>query len=237
VTLYVYAYFLIGICLNLSVLPLTWVTLPDAVHAIDQRGRHAAIDQLTALAPVVYLLLLPALALLVTFGLEILRGIFGATFTDAEIQTLYELASILSLVAVTGVLYFLALSMLLARRQWATAAWVAGVAIGLHALVIAAGPSSSAIDIATSHSIASALSACVAAAVLLRRHVLASGARVLGRVAPIAALTAVFPGVRLMLGWDLSLISTLLGGALATIFYLGLVVSLRRPLDLRLARS
>jgi peptidoglycan biosynthesis protein MviN/MurJ (putative lipid II flippase) len=236
VTLYVYAYFLIGICLNLSVLPLTWVTLPDAVDAIGARGRRAANDYLAALAPVVYAFLMPALALLVTFGHDILQGIFGSTFTEGGIQELYDLASILCLVAVTGVVYFLALSMLLARREWAVAARVACVAVGLHVLVIGAGPSGSATAVATCHSVATALSAAVAGVVLLKREFFGTMARLIFRVAPITAITAVFPAIRFVIGWDLSLRSALLGGCLAMTSYFLLLLRLRRPLKLGLAR-
>ena len=236
VTLYVYAYFLIGICLNISVLPLTWVTLPDAVEAIDTRGEHAAIDHLGVLAPVVYALLLPALALIVTFGSELLQGIFGSAFTDDEVHRLHELASILGLVALAGVPYFLALSMLLARRRWATAAWVAGISVALHALVIAIGPSDRAIDVAISHSVATGVSACVATVVLLRGDVFAFGARMLQRVAPLAGLVLAFPGVRFLLGWELTPASALLGALLATIIYLALLVRFQKPSRLGLSR-
>jgi peptidoglycan biosynthesis protein MviN/MurJ (putative lipid II flippase) len=133
-TIYSYAYFVIGVMLNLSSVPLSVTILPRVVADLGRLGPRAVISNLTLVVPYVMVVLLPMLSAFAAYGKPVLSAVFRTALTPSNITQLYTIAVCLAPMAIAASVYAVAGSMLLARRQW----WAA-IVVSLVTLVGEAG--------------------------------------------------------------------------------------------------
>lgn len=192
IIVYSYAFFLVGLMLNLTSYPLSLVTLPDVVEAVAARGRDAAREQLNEVIPYLFAVLVPMAVGLVVFGEPLLRLIFQSALSPESIQLMHDIASVLCVMVIFTSLYVLAGTTLLALQRWRGALLVGSSSIVLHLVAIRLLSSGEPSHVAVAHAAASATVVAVLLAVLLGRTAVRWTLMAIRQALPALAFSVVF---------------------------------------------
>jgi peptidoglycan biosynthesis protein MviN/MurJ (putative lipid II flippase) len=200
VTLYAYAFYAVGLILNVSSAPLSLVTLPNLVESIAARGKPAAEQQLAVVTPFVCSVLAPLLAALVAFGKPLIDGLFAAALSPDSRMTLYELTIILGAAMIPLSSFTLTGSVALALGLAKRAVGVATVGVVFHGVALYAGAPYGASGVAVGHVAASAALALLVLVAVFERRTITVVKRLTRGCLPAFLLAAVFAPLRLALG-------------------------------------
>jgi O-antigen/teichoic acid export membrane protein len=233
VTQYAYAYYVTGLLLNLSVLPLAIVTLPDLVDEMRSGASEASRRYMLTMAPYVAFLLAPALVAFVAFSEPLLRLMFDSGLGEHGVSVMYETASTLTLAMVAISVFTLGAAILAAQRRWSLAAGVAAASVLIYAIALTlfAGKPDS---VAIGHAVAAACSAAMLLAVIFGRETLRMLGALAWRCSPALALSLPIVAGRLLLGDDPTAAEAALGATLGLGVYLILALVLWRSVAGRL---
>ena len=226
VTVYSYAYYGVAMMLNLSSAPVSVVMLPRLMDALATKGRAALRDQLLAVVPYVFCVLMPMIAGFIAFGKPLLEVLLSPELSQHGIDQLYGLAIVLTLMVISASLFTLVGSLLLALREWNKVFYVAVTGVIVHVVAIYGVARFGAFAVASAHAAATALMAVV----LLRATFGSDFVGVLGavirRTAPAFGLSIVFPVVSAGFGAHPSAAAALGGLAVGCVGYGALAVVL-----------
>lgn len=124
-TAYSYAFYIVGLLLNVCVLPLALVSLPDLVDAIQRRGARAVDEHLLVVVPALFIALLPLVVTFVAFGEPVVSSVFGGALGADATASLWSAAAALVPFTVGAGLIALCNAALLAERRPKAAALIA----------------------------------------------------------------------------------------------------------------
>jgi O-antigen/teichoic acid export membrane protein len=225
-TLYAYAYYITGVMLNVSVLPLAAVTLPELVSNVARINVSAVRDLLRLVPPYIFAVLLPMLAGFASLGEPLLNAAFSSVLSDATVRELYEICLWLELMMIPTAMYYLGGSMLLALHRWTSAIAAAGISIVIHLALLYPAADFGAQSVAAAHAGAALLATIVVLTFALGRDTPAAVWDIARLSWPAVALSGVFVAARVPVADRLGLLTaivTLLGAAAV---YVALVIRL-----------
>jgi peptidoglycan biosynthesis protein MviN/MurJ (putative lipid II flippase) len=225
-TLYAYAYYITGVMLNVSVLPLAAVTLPELVSNVARIKTTAVRDLLRLVPPYVFAVLLPMLAGFASFGEPVLTAAFGRVLSDASIRELYELCLWLELMMIPTAMYYLGGSMLLALHRWNGAIAAAGISIAIHLTLLYPAADFGAQAVAAAHALAALLATVVVVTLALGRETPAAAWDIARLSWPAVALSGVFVAARISVADRLGLMTAIVTLLAASAVYVALVIRL-----------
>lgn len=220
-TLYSYAYYIVGLMLNLSAAPLSLTILPRLVASLSARGRPAVRETLLTVMPFAFFVLVPFVVGFAAFGRPVMGSVFGPVLSAASVDQMYSVAVILELMLVFASVYTFAGSLLLALREWRRAMQVAFVTVGAQAILIYPVAHFGPLAVAGAHSAAAGVSALALLFATFGRETMSTVLAVVRRVSPALALGAIFLIARVPLGAHPSAVVALAAAALALVAYVG----------------
>jgi peptidoglycan biosynthesis protein MviN/MurJ (putative lipid II flippase) len=233
VTQYAYAYYMIGVLLNLSVLPLSIVTLPDLVDQVRTGAPDAARRYMLTIGPYVAFLLVPALVAFVAFSEPLLGLVFDSGLGTTGVETMYATASTLALAMVAISVFTLGAAIVAAQRRWTLAAAVAAGSVGLYAVALTAlggDPE----RVAIGHVLGAASSTAILLVGIFGRDMPNVIGELARRCLPAIPLALPLVGLRLLIGDDPSPAEAALGAAAGLGIYVVFAVLLWRSVGGRL---
>lgn len=138
ITAYTLAFFVVSLLLNVSFSALALASMPDLVARTQDSGLRAAERQLVAVSEHAFLILAPLLACLLAFGKPLLVALIGPFVARSEIDLIYSLSVVFSVMAVVYGLFLTGGTIILALRRWrrilvisAASVAIQGAALGL----------------------------------------------------------------------------------------------------------
>jgi O-antigen/teichoic acid export membrane protein len=233
VTQYAYAYYVTGLLLNLSVLPLYIVTLPDLVDEMRNGAHQAARRYLMTISPYVAFLLVPALVAFVAFSEPLLKIVFDPGLGADGVRVMYETGSTLTLAMVSISVFTLGSAIVAAQRRWRMAAGVAVGSVLIYAVVLTAFGGDPE-RVAIGHAVAAGCSATMLFSVIFGREVLPIVGALAWRCLPALLLALPLVALRLLLGDEETAAEAALGATLGLATYLILALALWRSVAGRL---
>ncbi|MDQ3648285.1 MAG: hypothetical protein M3433_06845 [Actinomycetota bacterium] len=202
VTVYAYAFYITGILLNLSVLPVAMVTLPDLLERLAAEGPSARREHLRRVAPFVFAVLVPALICLISFGEPLLAVAFGSVLSLSSVSEMHDIIVRLSLFALSAAVFALASTLLVALGRWVAAVVVAAINVLLHILAIYGFAHGDPTNVAAGHAAATLCATALLFALVLGREAPRAGVELAWAIAPAFAFATIFPLLRAALGDD-----------------------------------
>ncbi len=233
VTQYAYAYYVTGLLLNLSVLPLYIVTLPDLVDEMRTGAYQAARRYLVTISPYVAFLLVPALVAFVAFSKPLLKLVFEPGLGADGVRVMYETGSTLTLAMVSISVFTLGSAIVAAQRRWRMAAGVAVGSVLIYAVALTAFGGDPE-RVAIGHAVAAGCSIAMLLAVIFGRGTPRIVGALAWRCLPALPLSLPLVALRLLLGAEETAAEAALGATLGLAIYLILALALWRSVAGRL---
>jgi putative peptidoglycan lipid II flippase len=197
ITIYTYAFMLVGVVLNVTSVALGFVLLPNLVRALERDGPGAVTQQLVQVCTFGSLFFAPVLAALVVYGEPLLGLLLGPFLSDASIMLLHEVSSILCAYAVaTAVLQSLVFA-LVALGRWRITLALAAFWFGLQVVLVASLGHLGITWVAVAHVIAVWLTAGVMLAVVCREDTVEAMSGLVRAIVP----ALVFAGLAMSPGY------------------------------------
>lgn len=206
VTAYTYAFYVCGLVLNLSVMPLAILLVPRLVEQGDSDRHHPSRSEQTRVldfgrrTQLVFAALCPVLAGVVVYGRPICDAIFDPTLSVGSGKQVYHLLVMLALWTLPAAVFALATSYVLAERRWWRTAWLGVLTVGLHFAGMYAASDGGPRAVAAAHAAMAAVSTLAVLFAVFGSRSLAAVLEIIKRGAVVVAACAVFPGIALLVG-------------------------------------
>ena len=134
ITVYTFAFYLIGMLLNLTSMSLSFVMLPDLVSAVARAGIAGAREYVLRVLTFAFPLIAPMLALYLAYGRPLLLAVAARILTAATTKTLFDLGAVFCLLVLPVTLIQVGVSVGVAMRRWRLMLLVSGLSIALQAV-------------------------------------------------------------------------------------------------------
>jgi peptidoglycan biosynthesis protein MviN/MurJ (putative lipid II flippase) len=222
ITVYSYAYFLMGTLLTISALPLGLVTMPDLVQAIGRGATAATRDYVSRTTPYAFAVLAPLLFVYAADGRPLVEWIFANSLSDHSIDLLFELGLVLALMTIPGTLLYLGANVTLAlgRSRRFLAVSLAGVIV--QAAIVLPLSGLGAIEVACGHVATITVMSALVLRTAFGREWPKLAFAALRRSVPAFLLASVFLILRLPLGSDPGVLAAVGAGLAGLVAYVGL---------------
>lgn len=195
VTAYSYAYFLAVLLSAVTASTIGFVTMPDLVAALAERGRSAAEGYFEETSPIAVFLYVPLAAALATFGRPVLDATLGSALSPATIDLLWDITRIFLIMclawAILAPLTTLALSLRMSRALTILAVSMLTLQVAVVIPLAQIGATSAALG----HAIVGVVLVVVVAYMVFGRNAARASARALVKCAPAGPLALVFPAI------------------------------------------
>jgi peptidoglycan biosynthesis protein MviN/MurJ (putative lipid II flippase) len=137
-TTYSYAFYIVGLLLNVCVLPLALMSLPDLVDNIRRKGAQAVDEHLLAVVPALLIVLLPLVVTFLGFGEPAVRSLLGGALGDSATADLWSAAEALVPFTIAGGIVALCNVAFLAQGRQRAAVAIAVAAAVMYLVAFAA---------------------------------------------------------------------------------------------------
>lgn len=180
-TIYSYAFYIVGVLLNVSVIPLTLMAIPALMEDLGRVGRVAVRNSLHLTLPAFSASLLPLLAIFMVFGEPIIEAVFQQALRGGQTELWSTAQALVGFTFGAGITALCGAS-LLAQRRESTVAALAAAGIVAYCAAFATVPGDGApSDVAWRHSAATCLIALMCAMVVVRERIFALAGEVILR--------------------------------------------------------
>ena len=218
VTAYSYAYFLTVLATGITAGVIGLVTMPGLVASLAQRGRAAADEYLTAMAPFSVFLYLPIAAGYAVFGRPLVDAVLEGPLTPATVDVLWDASRVFLIMGLSWALLAPLTTLALSLGLYTRLALVAAAMVPIHAALVIPASSVGPVTTAAAHATSGTLFVVAILLLIFGRRTLGTAAHALWVSLPAGLLALVFPALGLIglagNGVALSLVGLVLGGAL-----------------------